>query len=89
MHDEEITSYDFYRSYYITYQYFVNLALIIHVYVLRKQFFSFSVLIYIISILSTYSTTGYVILAIVLTFLPKERRQAYKKYFIAEKPETC
>ena len=48
------------------YQYFLNLALILSLYVKKNLIFSFPNWIFIISILTTFSTTGYIIMAIVL-----------------------
>ena len=48
------------------YQYFLNLALILSLYIKKNPIFSFPNWIFVISILSTFSTTGYLIMAIVL-----------------------
>lgn len=48
------------------YQYFLNLALILSLYIKKNPIFSFPNWIIVISILSTFSTTGYLIMAIVL-----------------------
>jgi hypothetical protein len=48
------------------YQYFLNLALILSLYVKKNPIFSFPNWIIVISILSTFSTTGYLIMGIVL-----------------------
>ena len=44
------------------YQYFLNLALIINLSINHKNFFTFSNVIFIISILTTFSTVGYIIM---------------------------
>ena len=47
------------------YQYFLNLALILSLYIKKNPIFSFPNWIFVISILTTFSTTGYLIMAIV------------------------
>jgi len=48
------------------YQYFLNLALVLSLYVKKNSFFSFPNWIFVISILTTFSTIGYLIMVIVL-----------------------
>ena len=48
------------------YQYFLNLALILSLYVKKNPIFSFPNWVLVISILTTFSTTGYLIMAVVL-----------------------
>lgn len=48
------------------YQYFLNIALILSLYVKKNPIFSFPNWIFVISIITTYSTTGYLIMAVVL-----------------------
>jgi hypothetical protein len=50
------------------YQYFLNLALIINLYFYNKPILSFKSIILIISILTTFSTVGYIILVAILGF---------------------
>lgn len=50
------------------YQYFLNLALVINLYSIKRPVFSFSNWIFVISILTTFSTVGYIILIIVLAY---------------------
>jgi len=67
------------------YQYFLNLALIINLYFHRRPVFSFSNWIFVISILTTFSTVGYTILIIVLvykTFGKSYERHMYMKRLI-------
>lgn len=48
------------------YQYFLNIALILSLYVKKNPIFSFPNWIFVISIITTFSTTGYLIMAVVL-----------------------
>jgi len=48
------------------YQYFLNIALILSLYVKKNPIFSFPNWILVISIITTFSTTGYLIMAVVL-----------------------
>ena len=48
------------------YQYFLNIALIFSLYVKKNPIVSFPNLIFVISIITTYSTTGYLIMAVIL-----------------------
>lgn len=67
------------------YQYFLNLALVINLYSIKRPVFSFSNWIFVISILTTFSTTGYIILIIVLaytTFGKSYERHMYMKRLI-------
>ena len=48
------------------YQYFLNIALILSLYVKKNPVFSFPNWIFVISIITTFSTTGYLIMAVVL-----------------------
>jgi len=50
------------------YQYYLNLSLIINLYFLKRPFFSFSNWIFVFTILSTFSTLGYIIMIIVLAY---------------------
>jgi len=66
------------------YQYFLNLALIINLYFHRRPIFSFSNWVFVISILTTFSTTGYVIMSFVLvyTFIGKSHERNIKRKII-------
>ena len=67
------------------YQYFLNLALVINLYSIKRPVFSFSNWIFVISILTTFSTAGYIILIIVLaytTFGKSYERHMYMKRLI-------
>ena len=48
------------------YQYFLNIALILSLYVKKNPIFSFPNWIFVVSIITTFSTTGYLIMAVVL-----------------------
>ena len=51
------------------YQYFLNLALIINLSINQKNIFTYSNIIFIISILTTFSTAGYLIMISILLFV--------------------
>ena len=62
------------------YQYFLNLALIINLYFYNKPILSFKSIILIISILTTFSTVGYIIMVAVLCFtVMGESTENYRK----------
>ena len=62
------------------YQYFLNLALIINLYFYNKPILSFKSIILIISILTTFSTVGYIIMVAVLGFkIIGESTENYRK----------
>ena len=70
------------------YQYFLNLALIINLYFHRRPLFSFSNWVFVISILTTFSTTGYVIMCFVLvyTFIGKSHERNITRKIIVIAP---
>jgi len=49
------------------YQYFINIALIINIFINKKNIFNFVNIIFLVSILTTFSTVGYLIMIIILT----------------------
>jgi len=60
------------------YQYFLNLALIFNIYARRKALLSFPNILLIATIISTFSTIGYIILGAVLASTPSIKSFSYK-----------
>jgi len=62
------------------YQYFLNIALIINIFINKKSIFSYANILFIVSIITTFSTIGYIIMIFTLTFLVFNRQNQMSRF---------